>query len=319
MAKQTKAYLALTFICIVWGTTYLAIKVGVMHYPSFLFAGVRQAVAGIILMAGATMVNKQKDFSSKNILRQMLVGFLMLTLGNGLVSFGEKYINSGISALICSLMPIFAVMFNLVSSKKDHFNAAIGFGMLLGICGVGLIFIHDIKEITKPAYLVGIIATIIATCSWALGSIVNRKSVAPVNAFLDSGMQLFFGGAWMLLISPFADDYHGFRLWNGDGLLALVYLITFGSTLAYAAYMYALSNLPVGVATLYAYINPLIAVLVGYIFMKEELNIYIGMAFITIVVSVYLVNRGYRKQHKAEASISASQMAAAFPESAVES
>jgi drug/metabolite transporter (DMT)-like permease len=315
MAKHTKAYLSLIFICIVWGTTFLAIRIGVMHYPPFLFAGVRQAMGGIILMTAAAIINRQKDLSMKNILHQMLVGFLMLTLGNGLVSLGEKYINSGISALICSLMPLFAVMFNLMSSKKDHFNAAIGFGMVLGICGVALIFLHDIAEITKPAYLGGILATIIATCSWALGSVVNKKNVAPVNAFLDSGMQLLFGGIWMLLISPFADDYHGFRLWNTDGILALVYLIIFGSTLAYAAYMYTLSKLPVGIATIYAYINPLIAVIVGYIFMKEELNIYIGMAFITIVISVYLVNRGYRKQHKADLNISASIMAEAFPES----
>jgi len=286
-----------------------------MHYPPFLFAGVRQAIGGVILMIAASIINRQKDFSAKNLLRQMLVGFLMLTLGNGLVTVGEQYISSGVAALICSLMPLFAVLFNLISSRKEHFNSAIGFGMILGICGVALIFMHDIANITRPAYLGGILATLVATSSWALGSVVNKKNVAPVNAFLDSGMQLLFGGIWMLLISPFADDYRGFQLWNRDGLVALVYLITFGSALAYAAYMYALSKLPVGIATIYAYINPLIAVIVGYVFMKEALNIYIGMAFITIVVSVYLVNRGYRKQHKAESNILSSKMAEAFPES----
>jgi drug/metabolite transporter (DMT)-like permease len=216
-------------------------------------------------------------------------------------------------------MPLFAVLFNLMSSKKDHFNMAIGFGMILGICGVALIFLHDVAEITKPAYLGGMLVTIVATCSWALGSIVNKKNVAPVNPFLDSGMQLLFGGIWMLMISPFADNYQGFQLWNRDGIIALVYLIIFGSALAYAAYMYTLSKLPVGVATLYAYINPLIAVIVGYLFMNEALNIYVGLAFATIVISVYLVNRGYRIQHKADLKISESKMAAAFPESAVES
>ena len=319
MAKQTKAYLSLVFICIVWGTTYLAIRVGVMHYPPFLFAGVRQTVAGIILMTAALAVNGQKDLSTINVRRQMLVGFLMLTMGNGLVTLGEKYINSGISALICSLMPIFAVLFNLMSSKKDHFNVAIGFGMILGICGVGLIFMHDITEITKPTYLGGILVTIVATCSWALGSTVNKKNTTPVNAFLDSGIQLLFGGIWMLMISPFADNYSGFQLWNTDGIFALIYLIIFGSALAYAAYMYTLSKLPVGIATLYAYVNPLIAVIVGFLFMREALNIYVGLAFVTIVISVYLVNRGYRKQHKADLKISESVMAAAFPESAVES
>jgi len=165
------------------------------------------------------------------------------------------------------------------------------------VCGVGLIFRHNLADITKPAYLLGIFSVLLATCSWALGSIVNKKNVDPVNPFFNSGMQLLFGGIFMLVMSPAIDNYSGMKLWDTNGLLALVYLIIFGSVLAYAAYMYALSALPVGIATIYAYINPLIAVIVGSIFLNEELNIYTGLAFITIAVSVYMVNKGYRKQH----------------------
>ena len=318
MKANTKAYIALIFICIVWGTTYMAIWVGVAHYPPFLFAGVRQTIAGLILMLIALLVSRQKDVSRQNILRQMLVGFLMLTIGNGGVTYGEKYIPSGIAALLCSMMPLFAVLFNLLSSKKDHFNAAIGFGLLLGVCGVGLIFRHNLADMTKPAYIAGMLAVLFATCGWALGSIINKKHVAPVNPFFNSGLQLLFGGLFMLLLSPAADSYKDFQLWNKEGIEALLYLIVFGSVLAYAAYMYALSALPVGIATIYAYINPLIAVIVGSLFLKEEVNIYTGMAFVTIAVSVYLVNRGYRKQHNAEQRLT-SKMAAAFPESVADS
>lgn len=313
MTKQTKAYIALVYICIVWGTTYLAIRIGVKHYPSFLFAGVRQFVAGLILMAFAFYRSRDKDLSTRNILRQMLVGFLMLTVGNGLVSFGMKFIPSGISALICSMMPIFAVLFNLMSSKKDHFNITIGLGLLLGVCGVGLIFRHNIAEVTQPAYVGGIIATIIATAGWALGGTVNKKHVDAVNPFFNSGLQLMFGGIFMLFISPAVDNYSGFELWNTEGIISLVYLIIFGSTIAYAAYMYALNILPVGIATIYAYINPLIAVIAGYLFLAEELNIYIGLAFATIVVSVFLMNKGYRRQHKQEQE-ETSKLDKAFPE-----
>ncbi len=287
-----------------------------MHYPAFLFAGARQTVAGIILMSGALMVNRKTDLSLKNLLQQMLVGFLMLTLGNGCVSWGEKYIPSGIAALLCSMMPIFAVLFNLMSSKKDRFNATIGAGLVLGICGVGLIFRHNIADMSNPAYLGGMCAVLFATSSWAMGSIVNKKQTDPVNSFLNSGMQLFFGGLFMLVLSPVIDDYHGFQIWNKDALLAMVYLIIFGSVLAYAAYMYTLSELPIGIATLYAYINPLIAVITGYLFLKEDLNIYTAMAFATIAVSVYLVNKGYRKQHKEALKLAAIKTVEAFPESA---
>lgn len=315
MTKRTKAYIALVYVCIVWGTTYLAIRIGVQHYPSFLFAGIRQLMAGVILMAFALYRSRETDLSSRNILRQMLVGFLMLTVGNGLVTFGMKFIPSGVSALICSLMPMFAVLFNMMSSKKDHFNLTIGLGMALGIGGVALIFRHNIAEVTQPAYMGGIIATIVATAGWALGGTVNRRHINAVNPFFNSGLQLLFGGIFMLLISPAVDNYSGFELWNTEGVVSLIYLIIFGSAIAYAAYMFALNVLPVGVATLYAYVNPLIAVLAGYLFLKEELNIYIGMAFITIVISVFLVNRGYRNQHKQEPE-DVSKLGAAFPETA---
>src|ERR1700761_5455643 len=93
--RHTKAYIALLFICITWGTTYLAIRVGVLHYPAFLFAGVRQFTAGLILMSIAIKLNKKTDFSRRNILRQILIGLLMITIGNGFVTWGEKYVPSG--------------------------------------------------------------------------------------------------------------------------------------------------------------------------------------------------------------------------------
>jgi len=265
-----------------------------MHYPAFLFAGIRQTVAGMILMGFALAKDRSADLSFKNLSRQMLVGFLMLTLGNGCVTWGEKAVPSGIAALICSMMPLFAVIFNLLFSRKEHFNLTIALGLLLGTCGVGLVFLHDVTQLSNPAYLLGMGSVLLATASWAGGSMINRNHVKPVNPFFNSGMQLFFGGLFMLIICPVTDDLHHFELWNTQGILALLYLIIFGSVIAYAAYMYSLSKLPVGIATIYAYINPMVAVLVGYFFMQEEMNAYTALAFIAIVCSVFLVNRGYK-------------------------
>lgn len=302
--NHTKAYIALIYVCIIWGTTYLAIRIGVLHYPAFLFAGIRQTLSGIILMLIAFIISKNKDLSWANIRRQMLVGFLLLTIGNGCVTWGEKYVPSGIAALICSIMPIFAVGFNLLFSKKEHFSLTIGLGMFLGICGVGLIFRHNIADLANPLYLVGILSVLLATVSWALGSILNKKNLKPINPMFNSGLQLFFGGVFMLVLSPGIDDLHHVQIWQPEGLFALLYLIIFGSVLAYAAYMYALSKLPVGIATIYAYINPLIAVIVGYVVLAEPLNIYTALAFITIAIGVYIVNKGYRDQHKKQKTLS---------------
>ncbi len=317
MKPDTKAYIALVFVCIVWGTTYLALRIGVMHYPAFLFAGVRQTVAGTVLAIAALAMNKNKDLSARNIGLQALVGFLLLTIGNGCVTWGEKTVPSGIAAMICAGMPLFAVLFNLMLHKGEKLNLMIGAGMLLGLVGVGLIFRQNLSDISNTAYLWGIAAVLLATCSWAGGSIINKQNTNPVNPFFNSGLQLLFGGLFMLIISPFVDNYQGMDLWNKDGLLALAYLIVFGSILAYAAYMYVLSKLPVGIATVYAYVNPLVAVILGYIILKEEVNIYTGLAFIAIISSVLMVNRGYRQQ-KEQAIIADNKASAAADKAAGE-
>jgi drug/metabolite transporter (DMT)-like permease len=293
MGSKTKAYVALAFISVTWGTTYLAIRIGVMHYPAFLFAGIRQLVSGIVLLAIALMLNKNTDLSWRNLLRQMLVGFLLLTVGNGCVTWGERSVPSGIAALICSLMPLFAVGFNMMLSRREKVNPTIALGMLLGVVGVGIIFKDTLKDFTNMAYLAGMLAILLATSSWAMGSIMNKKNVNPINPYFNSGMQLLFGGLFMLLLSPVVDDFSTFELWNTEGLLALAYLIVFGSVLAYTAYMYVLAQLPVGIATVYAYINPLIAVTLGFM-MGESLSWYTWLAFAAITTSVFVVNKGYK-------------------------
>ncbi len=297
MSTNKKAYLALAYVCFIWGTTYMAIRIGVMHYPPFLFAGTRQAISGLILGGFALYMNKNVDFSLKNLSVQALIGFLMLTMSNGMVTYGEITVPSGAAALICSLMPIFAVLFNLAGPKKEKVNTNILLGLALGTVGVILIFRQNLADLSNPGYITGMLAILSANATWALGSIINRKNTKAQNPMLNSGLQLFFGGVFMLIISPAVDDYSHLEV-NRDGLIALVYLIIFGSVLAYGLYMYSLQHLPVSVATIYAYINPLVAVILGYFLMSEPLNWYTFFAFIAILTSVLLVKKGNNKKQK---------------------
>ena len=298
MKTQTKAYLALAFIAIVWGTTYLAIRVAVLHYPAFLMAAVRQVTSAIIIMGIALAMSRKIDLSPKNIKQQMLVGFLLITLGNGLVSWAEKYVPSGIAALICSMMPIVTVIINLISVKGERINASIVIGMLLGFAGIALIFKDDLGQFSNSQYLLGIICLFCATSSWSLGSVLNKKNTSKINPVFNSGLQVFFGGIFLFAGSPFIDSYDNLVLWQPDAFWSLIYLIVFGSVLAYTAYMYALKNLPVALVSTYAYINPLVAVILGYFILNEPLTWVTALAFTTIMCGVFLVNRGYRQQHK---------------------
>jgi drug/metabolite transporter (DMT)-like permease len=298
MKNQTKAYIAYAFICIIWGTTYLAIRVAVLHYPPYLMAGTRQVLSGLILVAIALMINRQVDLSRKNIMQQAIIGFLLITMGNGLVTWAEQYIQSGIAALICSTMPISAVLINIVNGK-ERLNLRVILGMLLGFSGVAVVFHESLNQQASgdnQIFIIGIIALFVATFSWALGSLFNKRNVDAKNSLFNAGLQVIIGGSFMFIISPFVDHYEHLVLWNEEGFWAVVYLIVFGSVLAYAAYMYALKVLPVGFVTSYAYVNPLVAVLLGSWMLDESLNMYTILAFVMIIMGIFIVRSGYKKQ-----------------------
>lgn len=297
MKSHTKAYLSFAAICIIWGTTYLAIRVAVKAYPPFLMAGIRQVLSGVILMGIALMANRNKDLSLKNILRQTLIGFLLITAGNGLVTWAEQYIESGVAALICSTMPISSVLINIFRGK-EKLNAHIVFGMLLGFAGVTLIFKDSLTSgaATHPLYGWAVAGLFTATVAWAYGSLLNKREEPPVNSFFDAGLQITIGGALMLLISPAADDYSHLVWWHPEGFAAFAYLVVFGSLIAYSAYIYALKKLPVGFVMSYAYINPLVAVLLGAAMLNEPMNVYTVFAMALIITAIVVIRKGYRKK-----------------------
>ena len=297
MSTTTKAYLAYTYIAIIWGTTYLAIRVGVLHYPPFLMAGVRQLISFAIIAAIAISINKQVNFSKQNLLRNAIIGFLMITVGNGVVSYAEKIIPSNVASLVCSMMPISVVILNLLFAKSERPNALILLGMALGFVGVALIFRNDILALSDPQYLVGVLATLLATFGWGGGSILSKKWGNPVNPIMDSGVQVGFGGIFLLLFSPLVDNYAAADYGNKEAFWSLLYLILLGSVGAFTAYRYALKHLPVGFVTSYAYINPLVAIIIGY-FWGERMSVWTIISAAAIIAGVAIVNTGYARQRK---------------------
>lgn len=299
MKPETKAWIAFAFVSIAWGTTYLAIKIGVETWPPFFFAAVRQVVAGVLLLGLALAFGKLKgDFSRANLLKNLIVGVLMITLGNGIVSWAEKYVPSGVASLICSMMPIAAVLINLAGRSKEKINWIIVVGMCLGISGVLLIFLSNHHNEAKSTnYVLGIVALIIATTCWAWGSLVNKRNPPAGNPIANAGMQLLFGGLALGLMSVFADDFHEVNYINAKALWSLVYLVIVGSILAYTAFMFALRVLPSGIVLSYAYINPFVAVILGMLY-GEGGGWYIVGSFVLILLGVYLVKRGYSFEEK---------------------
>lgn len=290
-----KAYTALGIVSIVWGTTYFALRIGVETFPPFLFSGIRQVLAGIILFTVLKLVGKLK-FSRADFLNQCVPGVLMIALGNGVIGWAERYIPSGLAALIVSILPVYVVGVNYISgADRRRPNALITAGLVLGCIGIVLMFRDNLKDLVRPEYLLGMLVCFGACMAWAFGSVYAKNKPSSANVLTNAALQMFTGGIALLLMSIFLDDYSELKSVSAESLWALAYLVVFGSILAYSSFVYSLSRLPVGVAALYAYINPFIALLLGYWFLSESLTWITVLALLTALSGVYFINRGYKR------------------------
>lgn len=299
MNATTKAIIAYLAICIIWGSTYLGIRLAIEAFPPFLMAGFRQFVAGIFLLLLALSLKRKINHSLKNISRQCFIGFLLITVGNGLVTWAEKYIPSGVAALVCSTMPIGTVVIN-ITKGNESFQWKTFIGMALGFLGVFLVFYESLNasvlNVSKGYFYLGLLALITATLSWAWGSILNKEDADSGDGLSNAGLQVLFGGCFMLLLSPVLDAYDTLVWDNTAAWLALSYLIIFGSVVAYTAYMYALKVLPVGFVTSYAYFNPIVAILLGTLILNEPFSSTTLIAIFLIISGVFIVKNAYKKK-----------------------
>jgi len=298
-ASNMKAYLALVFICLVWGTTYLAMRIGIAHYPPFLFAALRQTTAGLLLLTVVLLSRMRYPWTAKNIGRQALAGFLMISLGNGLVSWAIQYIPSGLAALIGSLTPACTVFISQVLARDFSTNRYILGGLAAGIVGMGLVFGEHLGDLANPAYLGGVLLTFAATVAWALGTVYSKNFGQQSPPLGNAALQLGFGGLGQLLWSAGTEDWAALPPMRSEVWMALAYLVVFGSVLAFVCYLYVLQHLPIGLASVYAYINPLVAVLLGWWLLSEPMSPTTGLAFLFVVLGVYAINRGYRRPNSA--------------------
>ena len=281
----------------IWGTTFLGIRIGVTEFPPFLFAGIRQIGGGLIVIVFMLLFQKEKLPDLPHIGRMSLLGFFMMTLGNGLVTKAEVFVDSGIAAIICSIMPILVILINLLLNREDRPNLLIILGTIIGLAGIVLVFRENLASFANPKYTEGIVLIFLATLSWAAGSLIAKRINQSSNLFMNAGLQMFFGGIWCLPLSFLFDDLTVIP-WNTSVFYSLAYLTIFGSALAYVFYFYAITNLPMTVASLYSYINPLVAIILGWFVLDEKLNLWIFVAFLVTIVGIYMVNRGQQVKSK---------------------
>lgn len=297
------AYLALAAVCVIWGTTYLVLRIGVTQFPPFLFSLLRFLCAGPMLLILVLTVGKQRWPDRKTLFNQAVSGVFMITLGISMVGWAEVYISSGVAAIICSMMPIWTILINVIVTKDEKPNWLIILGLATGLSGILLIFGEHLSEFSNRNYQAGIAITFLANLCWAIGSIWIKKKNQNTNPFLGAGLQMTFGAIALIPISLVLDDYSTIQ-WSTDVIYSLIYMILIGSVGAYACYSYAIKKLPMTLVSLYAYINPIVAVVLGWLVLSEKLNGRIVLAILITVAGIYIVNRGYQLKNSTRNKVS---------------
>jgi drug/metabolite transporter (DMT)-like permease len=288
--ENTKAIIAWLNVCVIWGTTYLAIRIGVAHMPPMLFAGIRWIIAGVIFVAVLKWQGKSLPKAGE-LIHLTVVGLTLIGCGNGLVVFAEQWIPSGLTALLLSTTPFFMVGMESLLPKGPKLNATILIGLIMGLFGVALIFRGDIKYLVDPDNLLGLLALLATVIVWSMGSLYSKYVKVDVHPLMGASFQMLIAGIVLSVIGFSIGELPRLNF-EINGLLAFAYLTVIGSLIGYSSYIYAVDKLPLSLISTYAYINPVIALFLGWIILDEKLNFKIAIAAAVILAGVFSVKKG---------------------------
>lgn len=284
--------LAYATVCLVWGSTYLAIRVGVKDLPPFLFAAGRHLIAGALLAAFCFLAGQPFPRGWRAYRDQCLVGLLMLAGGNGLVVWAEQWVDSSMAALLVATVPIFAAWFGTLLFG-GRVRGRSWLGLLIGLAGVALLLKPVVTQ--GGGWLGGAFATLLAASSWALGSVYAQHSRYE-GAFLPAvSVQMLAGGLVLGAIGIASGQAQGLHI-TARGIAALSYLVFCGSLLGYSAYLFLLRHLPAAKASTYAYVNPIVAVILGALLLAEPITARMLLAAPLILGGVLLVQTAANAQ-----------------------
>jgi drug/metabolite transporter (DMT)-like permease len=295
--RAWKLLLAFAIIYLVWGSTFLAIRVGVREVPPFLLAGLRFLIAGLILFgwmrAKGTVSPTAREWFSATLL-----GVLIFVLDYGLLFWAERRVPSGIAAVMMAMIPVFMTLSEILFLKTQRLTPRLCAALLVGIGGVLVLVSRSISFGDSPIDTIGAVALIVAAIGWSVGSALTRKLPLPSSKAMSSGAQMLAGGVLLTLTSLLLGEFHGFRVQSVSlkAWLALLYLIVAGSIIAFTAYVWLIHHeSPTKVGT-YAYVNPVVAVLLGYFLGGEGLSLRTIIGTMLVLVSVVVIATTPKKQ-----------------------
>ncbi|HEX3352910.1 MAG: EamA family transporter [Terriglobales bacterium] len=285
-----KILLAFSMIYFVWGSTFLAIRVGVHEVPPFLLAAMRFFTAGLVMYAWlrlkGTPVPKRREWIAGSLL-----GTIIFVLDYGCLFWAEQRVPSGVTAVVLATIPVFITLMEIAFLRTQRLTIRLSLALIVGLCGVAVLMSHSLSLGEVPINRAGAVALLVGAVTWSIATILTRRLPLPASKPMSAAVQMLTGGAQLFALAGIAGEFKGLQLQavSGRAWFALVYLIIAGSIIGFTAYVWLLHyESPTKVGT-YAYVNPVVAVALGYFVGGEAVGPRTLLGTLLVLVSVVTI------------------------------
>jgi len=295
--RRLHVVIAFALVYVLWGSTYLAIRISVEHLTPLIMGGLRFTAAGLLMLGFRAACGHRILVPRRDLIRLAIIGILLLTTSNVVLGWGETYIPTGLAALFIAVTPLWFLILERLGHSEDRLSPRGLTGIALGVAGVAILLWPDISGHANfgARQLFGSILVLCSSVSWAFGSIFTKRWQMPIDPYTASGWQMLFAGLLNSTLALCFGDLHR-ATWAANSLWAIVYLIFAGSLVGFTAYVWLLKNVPIYKVATYAYVNPIIALILGCAFHGEKMDRYMLAGSVVVIVSVILVT-GAKIQH----------------------
>jgi len=303
--QRSRIIVAFALLYVLWGSTYLAMRVIVRDMPPYVAGAVRYLVAGPLMLGALALMGRKISLSLQDLRRLLVISILLLSMGNIGVLWGEEYVSSGLASLIVALVPIWVVIIEAWFFRAGRMTPKGLLGLALGIVGLLVLLWPRIASGSHLGRLELLGSAILAGASffWALGSVFSHRYNLSVDVFVSAAWQMTLAGLVNAVIALIFGQFQKTH-WTTHALSAIAYLVVFGSWLGYSAYIYLLEHVPTPKVATYAYVNPIVAVFLGWLILREQVDLFMLLGTAIIIASVALVNTSKLKQQPNDIPVS---------------
>ncbi len=305
---RLQVIIAFALVYVLWGSTYLAIRISVDHVSPPMMGASRFLIAGAAMLLWRKFTGNSIAINRQEFLRLTVIGTLLLVTSNVVIGWAEQMIPTGLAALLIAIVPLWFLLLERMSHKGERFSSRAVVGIVLGLLGVAVLMWPKLRIGFAVGHreIFGMLLVISASISWATGSILSKRWHVGVDPYGASGWEMLMAGCVNLAVAGVLGEIPRTH-WDRPAVLAILYLVVAGSWIGFTAYLWLLKNVPTSKVATYAYVNPIVAVFLGWLILDEKMDGWMFAGSVVIIISVILVTgaKPKREEHEVELELPA--------------